>query len=130
MNEQERKELVNYRINRAKDTLKEVHIHIDNELWNTAVNRLYYACYYAVSALLLHHKIKAHTHGGVRQMFGLHFVKKGLISRDLAKFFTEIFDKRHISDYDDFIDFSEEEVTNLVPLAEQFIDEVEKLLVD
>lgn len=63
-------------------------------------------------------------------MFGLHFVKKGLISRDLAKFFTEIFDKRHTSDYDDFIDFSEEEVTNLVPLAEQFIDEVEKLLVD
>ena len=130
MNEQERKELVNYRINRAKDTLKEVHIHIDNELWNTAINRLYYACYYAISALLLHYKIKAHTPGGVRQMFGLHFVKKGLISRDLAKFFTEIFDKRHTSDYNDFIHFTEDEATNLLPLAEQFINEVEKLLVD
>lgn len=70
MNDQERKELVHYRINRAKDTLEEVNIHVENELWNTTVNRLYYACYYAVSALLLQHEIKAQTHAGIRQMFG------------------------------------------------------------
>ncbi|MBS3773982.1 MAG: HEPN domain-containing protein [Bacteroidales bacterium] len=130
MNEQERKELVQYRINRAKDTLKEVNIHVENELWSTAVNRLYYACYYAVSALLLQHKIKAQTHAGVRRMFGLHFVKKGLIDKDLARFYTDIFDKRQTSDYDDFIEFSREEVVSLIPSAEQLIEEIEKLLVD
>jgi uncharacterized protein (UPF0332 family) len=130
MNEQERQELVHYRIKRAKSTLKEVNIHVENKLWSTAVNRLYYACYYAVSALLLQHKIKAQTHAGVRQMFGLHFVKKGLIEKDLARFYTDIFDKRQTSDYDDFIEFSREEVVSLIPSAEQLIEEIEKLLVD
>lgn len=57
MNEQERKDLVNHRINRAKETLAEIQIHTDNKLWNTAVNRLYYACYYAVNALLVKNAI-------------------------------------------------------------------------
>jgi uncharacterized protein (UPF0332 family) len=43
MNQQERNELVKYRINKARETLNEVTLHIENELWNTAVNRLYYA---------------------------------------------------------------------------------------
>jgi len=53
MNEQEKLEIVSYRIRRANETLHEVQLHIENELWATAINRLYYACYYAVSALLL-----------------------------------------------------------------------------
>ena len=130
MNEQERKELVHYRINRAKDTLEEVNIHVENDLWSTAVNRLYYACYYAVSALLLQHKIKAQTHAGVRQMFGLHFVKKGLIDKDLARFYNDIFDKRQTSDYDDFIEFSSDEVVSLIPSAKQLIEEIEELITD
>ena len=50
MTEQQRKELVTFRINKALDTLHEIEIHFQNELWGTAVNRLYYACFYAVSA--------------------------------------------------------------------------------
>lgn len=53
MTEQEKSELVTYRIQRAKETLKEVDILIDNQFWTTSINRLYYACFYAVSALLL-----------------------------------------------------------------------------
>lgn len=43
MNSKGKSELINYRMNRAKETLNEVNLHIGNELWNTAVNRLYYA---------------------------------------------------------------------------------------
>jgi hypothetical protein len=53
MNYEERKELVKYRLKRAKDTLKEVEVLIENEFLNTAVNRIYYACYYSLIALLL-----------------------------------------------------------------------------
>jgi len=35
--------------------------------------------FYAVTSLLVKNEIKAHRHAGVRQMFGLHFVSKGLI---------------------------------------------------
>ena len=43
MTQDERNELVNYRISRAKETLSEIELFIQNELWNTAINRLYYA---------------------------------------------------------------------------------------
>ncbi len=40
-----------YRIQRAKETISEVEKHIENKFWNTAINRMYYACFYAVGAL-------------------------------------------------------------------------------
>jgi uncharacterized protein (UPF0332 family) len=128
MNDQERKELVKYRISRAKDTLEEVHLHVNNKLWSTAINRLYYACYYAVIALLVSKEIDAQTHAGVRQMFGFHFIKPGLIHKDLGKFYSDIFDKRQTGDYDDFVDFSEEEVISMLSPAKRLIDEIERLL--
>ena len=128
MNQQERNDLVNYRINRAKKTFNEVKILIDNKLWGVAVNRLYYACYYAVIALLSKNKINAETHGGVRRMFGLHFVRTGLITKETGKFYTEIFEKRHSSDYDDFIDISENDVFSYIEPANKLIQEIDRLI--
>lgn len=48
MNEQNRNDMVNYRISRAKETIAEVNAMIEKQFWNAAVNRLYYACFYAV----------------------------------------------------------------------------------
>jgi uncharacterized protein (UPF0332 family) len=128
MNDLERLELVQYRIAKARDTFKEVALHIENELWNTAVNRLYYACYYAVIALLIQHEIEANTHAGVRQMFGLHFIKTGIIGKELGKFYSDIFDMRQTGDYEDFVDFDEEDVLDLLKPANELISAVEKLL--
>jgi uncharacterized protein (UPF0332 family) len=46
-----------YRIQRANETILEVETHIKNGFWNTAINRMYYACFYAVGALLVKHGI-------------------------------------------------------------------------
>jgi uncharacterized protein (UPF0332 family) len=48
-----REDLVNYRLERAKDTLDDARILADNKKWNSTINRLYYAAYYAIIALLL-----------------------------------------------------------------------------
>jgi uncharacterized protein (UPF0332 family) len=127
MNEQERKELVGYRLTKAKDTLQEIDILIENKLWNTAINRLYYACYFAVSGLLLKHKINAQTHAGVRQMLGLHFIKTGIIPNELGKLYSNLFSMRQSSDYDDFITFEKDDVLiNLSPTKE-LIQKIEEL---
>jgi len=55
MKDQDKAELVKYRLRRARETYKEVDILVENQLWNTAVNRLYYSCFYAVIALLAAH---------------------------------------------------------------------------
>lgn len=75
MTREERKNLVIYRITKSKNTLAEIDLLINYKLWNTAINRLYYACYYAVIALLIDKEIETLIHAGARQMFGLHFIK-------------------------------------------------------
>jgi uncharacterized protein (UPF0332 family) len=128
MNPQERQELVEYRIQKARETFNEVDLHIKNELWTTAVNRLYYACYYAVIALLIDIEIQPQTHTGVRQMFGLHFVKTGIIDISTGKFFSDIYDMRQTGDYDDYIAFEKDDIIDLLKPANDLITKAESLL--
>ena len=128
MNMQERAELVKYRIAKARETLNEVHILIQNKFLNNAVNRIYYACFYAVSALLLDKNIQAKSHAGTKQMLGLHFVKTGILSEEANDFFKLVFELRHTGDYDDYIVFDEKEVAPLLELATNFIAQIEVIL--
>ena len=128
LSEENAKALVSYRLSRAKETLAEVQHQRDMGFYNTAVNRLYYACYYASVALLIKNHIQASTHAGVKQMLGLHFVSKGLISKESNRSFSLLFERRHSSDYDDFAYATSEEVDELLPKAQAFISEIERLL--
>ena len=121
-------DFIKYRIDRAKETINEVQTHIENKFWNTAINRMYYACFYAVSALLVKDSIDVSSHSGVRQKFGEYFVRTGKIDRNLAKHFTELSEKRHKGDYNDFYDYDEETVIRLFPVSKQFIDAIEQIL--
>ncbi len=128
MTEKDKQEIISYRIKRAKETLQEVQLHVENKLWTTAINRLYYASYYAVSALLLKNNIKTQSHSGTRQMFGLNFVKTGIIPKELGKLYSDLFDLRHSGDYDDFVDYTQEDViTNLEPVKD-LISRIENLV--
>jgi len=128
MTSAEKQALIHYRITRAKETLREVDILVENKLWNTAVNRMYYSCYYAVIALLVDHDIQTQTHSGVRQMFGLHFIKPGLFSKELGKFYSDIFDMRQSGDYADYIDFTDSDVIDLIQPSRELIISIERYL--
>ncbi len=91
------------------------------------MNRLYYACFYAVLALFAKHEINSHTHSGVKTQLTLHFVKTGKLGKNLGMLYTDLFDFRQKGDYGDFFDFEEENVINLFPQVEQFIQEIETL---
>lgn len=104
MTEYKPEDYIKYRIDRARETLAEVGTHINNEFWNTAINRMYYACFYAIGALLVQNNIEVASHQGVRQKFGEYFVKTGKFDKTLAKHFTELSDKRYKGDYNDFFD--------------------------
>lgn len=123
-----KKALVDYRISRALETLKEAELLSKEAFFNAAVNRLYYACYYAAVALLLKNDIQTQTHNGVKTMLGLHFVSKGILSQDDGKIFSTLFEKRHSGDYDDFVYCDEEMVNSLTPKAEAFVKNVRAIL--
>jgi len=117
-------DLINYRISRSLETLQEAKIMIDNKFWNAAINRMYYACYYVVTALLLKDSHKTGTHKGIRQIFGLHYVQKGIISKEDGRFFSDLFDRRQTGDYDDYILYDENTAVEIFTRADAFIHRV------
>lgn len=128
LNLENREALAAYRYQRAQETLAEVPFLKQQGYYNTAVNRLYYACYYAAIALLIKQGLTPGTHAGVKQMLGLHFVATGRLSREIGRIFSLLFERRHSSDYDDFAYSTEEEIDELMPKAETFIMAIGALL--
>jgi uncharacterized protein (UPF0332 family) len=128
MTEEDRKQIVMLRIESAQQTMQEAKVMIDNHFWNAAINRMYYACYYAASALLIKNAIEAQTHAGVRQMLGLHFIRTGKLSVELGNYYSNLFAKRHSGDYDVYIFFDEDTVMTIYPQAEAFIDASRKVI--
>jgi len=128
MTAEEKSELVAHKMKRAWDTYNEVPYLIENNFLNTAVNRLYYACFYAVTALLIENEIAAKKHSGVKQMFGLHFVSTGIVAKEIGKFYTELFELRQDSDYESYFEFEVQEVIVLLPPAKNLITEVGRIL--
>lgn len=122
--------LVAYRLERAHSTLGEADLLSQGGYFNAAVNRLYYACYYAAMALLLANGIEAFTHNGVKTQLSMRFVRTGLLSIEHSTTFGLLFDKRHSSDYGDFAYCDAALVEMLRPRAEAFIDAVELLAKD
>ena len=121
-------EYIHYRIQRAKETLLEVELLINNNFLNAAMNRMYYASFYAVTALLLRHGIETLSHSGTRQKFGQLFVKNGLIEKELGKHFTNLYEKRQKGDYDDFFEQDEETITSYFPKTKLLISAIEELI--
>lgn len=120
--------VVRYRLERAHETLKEAQLMADHQHWNATVSRLYYACFYSVHALLLHHDHNVHTHAGTKNAFHQHFVKTGQVPFAQSRFYDLLFHQRQRGDYDDFKSFSQEEVTPWLPEAERFVGLVESLV--
>jgi len=51
--EDQKLHLIQYRLDRAREAFEEALLMQREEHWNACINRLYYACFYAVTALLL-----------------------------------------------------------------------------
>lgn len=128
LDEQSRAELVKYRISRADEAIQEAQLMANDCHYNAAINRLYYACFYAVQALLVKHGILSSTHAGVKTMLSLHFVSKGVIDVEYGKTFSRLFEIRHSGDYDDFVYCDKEMIDEYTPKAEAFVSKIKELL--
>lgn len=128
LDDESRQSVIKYRLERAEKTLEEVYHLIDQGYYNTAINRIYYACYYTVTALLLKNKINAYTHAGVKQMFGLYFISTEKIPNKYGRFYSDLFKDRQSSDYEDFIHFDEETSRIHYAKAKEFIGILKELI--
>lgn len=114
-------DLVNYRIQRAYDTLDAAKTLAESGHWNGVANRLYYACFYAVLALMTQTNIRIKSHSGAEAMFELHFIKAGKVEPSWGKLYTRLSGARHESDYAAFSTFEEDDILPLLPQTKEFI---------
>lgn len=116
---------IKYRLEKAVETYDVALLLFDNSKWNSTINRLYYSCFYAVSALLVKQGINATSHSGIKSMFFLNYVKNKKISIEFGKLYSDLFDWRQKGDYGDFFDFKEEDVKPLMKPTKELIDKIE-----
>ncbi len=128
LSEDERSAMVSVQIQKAKDTLTEAYGIAALGYWNAVANRLYYACFYTTSALLIKNKYSTQTHRGVIHLLGMHFIKPGIVSSKSGKLYTKLFELRQTGDYDYLSNLSEEDVKPLLSAAKDYLDEIIALI--
>ena len=128
LSDEDRKSVVDYRLQKAKNTFTEVAVLIENELWRFAANRLYYSCFYAASALLIKDGHQTHTHNGVKTVLSLYYIKENKIDKSLIKTYGNLFNIRLRGDYEDWVFIEEEDVAPLLEPAKHFIETIENLI--
>lgn len=80
LNDEERRRVVLYLLEKAANTMLDAEKVIELQMWAIGANRLYYAAYYAMSALLIASGVGAKTHEGIIRMFNQMFVATGKIA--------------------------------------------------
>ena len=128
LTEEEKKQIIDYRLEKSKRTLEDAQKVIELKMWVTAANRLYYAAYYAVSALLISNNINTKTHDGIIRMFNQHFVYTGKIDRELARQYNSLYTIRLTGDYGDCFDLQENDILPLVEPAQTFIAKIWEMI--
>ena len=123
-----KKENIQYRIKRARETYKDAVYLFEINSINSSINRLYYSAFYATIALLLNNGIEVKSHNGVKQKLGEEFVLKGIISKEFAKTYSILADYRHKGDYDDLFDFDKDVVERLLIPVKEYIDRIEEII--
>ncbi len=127
MNDQTRA-LAVYRMERAREALDAASLLLQAGHLTAYVNRLYYACFYAVSALLVTRGISTSRHSHLRSLLHRDFVKTGLIPTELGRHFDRLFSNRQEGDYADFVVFQADEVRPWLEQTAAFVDFIDGLI--
>jgi uncharacterized protein (UPF0332 family) len=120
--------LVRYRLEQADSALKAVQILIAQDSLSAAVNRAYYAMFYAVLALLALRKQETSKHARVISLFDREFVRPGTFSRDLSRWLHHAFEQRLAADYAALSTVSAEAAQQVFEEAQAFVARVKEHL--
>jgi uncharacterized protein (UPF0332 family) len=108
--------------------LRTGHLALEDDDYVTAVNRAYYAIFYAANALLVTRGLERSKHSGVIAAFRQHFVKTGLIEAEYSRFYGAAMDDRHEGDYEVESALDYDKARRDLDWAERFVARIETAL--
>jgi uncharacterized protein (UPF0332 family) len=124
-----RKALIEYRLTQARDSIREADVLDQSGMSRRSVmNRLYYAMFYAVLALLQAKEMGTSKHSGAIALFDREFVKTGAFPKEMSKALHWAFELRQKGDYMEETEVTADDVTEIRPVAEQFVESAERFL--
>jgi uncharacterized protein (UPF0332 family) len=121
--------LIKYWMEKARESLESAESEYLAGRLSPAVNRVYYACFYAVSAVMQNQGKTFKKHKAVRSALHRDLVKTGLLDVSWGHFYEDVFDSRQRGDYQPIVNFEPEQVKELLDQAKGFVGEMEKLLI-
>ena len=124
LSEEERKIIVGLEIEKSRKTFSEIEILRQAGLWDNIANRLYYAAFHAVSALLINDGHPVGTHQGAVVMLHQHYIKTGILSKEDGAFYSQLQTMREKADYNCTYYATEEDTAHRIALTEAFIEKV------
>ena len=115
-------------MHRAKQSLRAAELLCENGLYSDSLSRSYYSILHSARAALLTQGVRVTSHEAVKRLFGMHPVKPGLLSADLAVSIRKEQDDRFLADYDVTFDPGPEQTGERVREAREFLLSIEDFL--
>lgn len=128
LSEEERSSLVSLYWEKAELTLKEMEVSVNAQLWSMAANRMYYALFHAITALLVKDGHPVHSHLGVKIALGKYYVQTGVLTSDQGRLFSRLATLREKADYDCVFNATEDDIMIYIPAAKEMFNSVKQLV--
>jgi uncharacterized protein len=120
--------LIDYRMEKSRESIKAARLMVDEKMLTIAMNRIYYAMFYAVQALLGKKAVAFSKHSQVKGYFNREFIKSGVLPIDMGRLYNKAFEYRQKFDYIDFAVPEEGMVLEYIEKAEQFVMSINNYL--
>ncbi len=121
-------EAVRFWWDKALESLQAARRELAADAYSFAINRAYYALFYAVSALLLEEGRRFSKHSGVRAAFNRDIIKPGRLSQEHGDLYNQLFRDRQEGDYIAFTKFDAPYVQEKLDTCERFLADLRPLL--
>jgi len=121
-------EAIRYWWEKSLESLEAARRDLSAESLSFAINRAYYAVFYAVSALLLEEGHRFQKHRGVRAAFNQHFIKTQRLDRKGGDLYNRLFRDRQEGDYIEFTKFDAQYVADQIKGCEELLAQIRPLI--
>lgn len=128
LTDEERQIIVQLELEKAQSIMAQIENLRVLKYWDNIANRLYYAIFHAVSALLINDGHSVNTHKGVVVLFGQHYVRTGIFSMDDGRLYSQLQTMREKGDYNCAYQTSEDEIEPLIEPTQILVDKVVKYI--
>lgn len=123
--DEKKRALSGYRIQQATESLDEArYLFNGGKSLRSVANRIYYAMFYAVLALLIYEPYTSSKHSGVLAYFNKRFVKSGIFSEAMGRSMNKAFELRQRGDYREYFELMRDQVEPLLDEGMQFLASV------